>query len=222
MASSKKSTTLTKGAPIPLSHRASFYFFMYFWWVAFKKLILWTLIAVVAITAIGLIRNTQIFGMSDQDIARAFIRPLPHAFATLVIIISVYSLVRSIISSRTTKYIFSAKSVIIQSGWPTRRTTIVDYTQIQKMTIVSNPLDRALQATYVQLDLVGGAPGVLLEAVDDRAIKDIQKKLSLSNTALLTASSQTTTKAKPTKTRKTSKSSVRKKTLAKKKATKKK
>lgn len=141
----------------------------------------------VAATAIGLIRSAQIFGMADDEIARAFLAPLPRVAAGFLALITLYALLRAVVSTLSTKYAFTPKGVVIQTGWPTRRTTIVDYSHIQKMTIVSNPFDRMLRAAYVQLDLIGGAPGVLLEAVDAQAVKDIQQKLSIPNNALLAA-----------------------------------
>lgn len=174
-------------APIQLSRRAVLYFFGYHWWAAFKKLFLWVLILIVAITALSLTRSAQIFGMADGDIAKAFIAPLPYTLVIFISVITVYALLRAVISAKTTKYAFTPKGVVIQSGWPTRRTTIVDYAHIQKMTIVSNSFDRMLRAAYVQLDLIGGAPGILLEAVDSRAVNDIQERLSIPNNALLAA-----------------------------------
>ncbi|MDQ5944552.1 MAG: Bacterial domain [Patescibacteria group bacterium] len=180
-------TSTSKDTSIQLSKRALLYFFGYHWWAAFKKLILWVLILIVATTALGLIRSAEIFGMADEDIAKSFLNPMPRSLAAFLAIITVYALIRAIISTKSTKYAFTPKGVVIQSGWPTRRTTIVDYGHIQKMTIVSNPFDRMLRAAYVQLDLIGGAPGVLLEAVDAQAVKDIQEKLSIPNHALLAA-----------------------------------
>lgn len=187
MARQTKTQHPAKDTSIKLSRRALLYFFGYHWWAAFKKLILWVLILVVAATALSLIRSAQIFGMADGDIAKAFLTPFPRALAAFLVIISLYALIRAIVSAKSTKYAFTPKGVVIQSGWPTRRTTIVDYSHIQKMTIVSNPFDRMLRAAYVQLDLIGGAPGVLLEAVDAQAVKDIQAKLSIPNNALLAA-----------------------------------
>jgi membrane protein YdbS with pleckstrin-like domain len=187
MARQTNTQSSAKDTSIKLSKRALLYFFGYHWLAAFKKLILWVLILIVAATALSLIRSAQIFGMADADIAKAFLSPFPRALTAFLAVITVYALIRAIVSAKSTKYAFTPKGVVIQSGWPTRRTTIVDYSHIQKMTIVSNPFDRMLRAAYVQLDLIGGAPGVLLEAVDAQAVKDIQVKLSIPNNALLAA-----------------------------------
>lgn len=199
MARQTKNQNPAKDTSIKLSRRALLYFFGYHWWAAFKKLILWVLILIVAVTALSLIRSAQIFGMADGDIAKAFLSPFPRALAVFLAAITVYALIRAIVSAKSTKYAFTPKGVVIQSGWPTRRTTIVDYSHIQKMTIVSNPFDRMLRAAYVQLDLIGGAPGVLLEAVDAQAVKDIQAKLSIPNNALLAAVTPPLEKAIETK-----------------------
>ncbi len=197
MARLRKNTSTTKDTAIKLSKWSLLYFFGYHWWAALKKLILWVLVITVAITAIGLIRSTHIFGMADNEIARAFLAPLPRVCAAFLALITIYALLRAVISTLSTKYAFTPKGVVIQSGWPTRRTTIVDYGHIQKMTIVSNPFDRLLRATYIQLDLIGGAPGVLLEAVDSRAVKDVQAKLSIPNHALLAAATPVLDSPKP-------------------------
>lgn len=224
MARQNKNTSSTKDTSIKLSKRALLYFFGYHWWAAFKKLFLWVLIFMVAATALSLIRSAQIFGMADGDIAQAFLSPLPRVLAGFVALITVYALIRAIVSAKSTKYAFTPKGVVIQSGWPTRRTTIVDYGHIQKMTIVSNPFDRMLRAAYVQLDLIGGAPGVLLEAVDAQAVKDIQEKLSIPNNALLAAVTPALEKPQETEknhAKKTLKKPEKKATKAKKKPTKK-
>jgi membrane protein YdbS with pleckstrin-like domain len=187
MARQGKNAKTGKDVTIQLSKRAFFYFFGYHFWEAFKKYVLWMLVITVAITAVNLIRSAQIFGMPDSEIATAFLAPLPRVAAGFLAVVMIYALIRAIVSTLTTKYAFTPKGVVIQSGWPTRRTTIVDYAHIQKMTIVSNLFDRMLNATYVQLDLIGGAPGVLLEAVDAQAVKNIQEKLSIPNNALLSA-----------------------------------
>jgi uncharacterized membrane protein YdbT with pleckstrin-like domain len=205
MARQGKNAKTGKDVTIQLSKRALLYFFGYHFWEAFKKFVLWMLVITVAITAVGLIRSAQIFGMPDSEIATAFLAPLPRVAAAFLAVVMIYALIRAIVSTLTTKYAFTPKGVVIQSGWPTRRTTIVDYAHIQKMTIVSNLFDRMLNATYVQLDLIGGAPGVLLEAVDAQAVKNIQEKLSIPNHALLSAVTPTSPmaltekKAKPTR-----------------------
>ncbi len=213
MARQAKSPGSTKDTSIKLSRRALLYFFGYHWWAAFKKLILWVLILIVAATALSLIRSAQIFGMADGDIAKAFLSPLPRALAAFLALITMYALIRALVSAKSTKYAFTPKGVVIQSGWPTRRTTIVDYNHIQKMTIVSNPFDRMLRAAYVQLDLIGGAPGVLLEAVDAQAVKDIQAKLSIPNNALLAA--VTPALEKPTEPKKVARKPKKKRTVKK-------
>jgi len=193
MAKKRKNSSTSKETTIKLSRWAFLYFFGYHWWSTFKKFILWVLIIMVGVTAIGLIRSAKIFGMADQDIARAFLSPLPRVMAIFLVAISLYSLLRAIISAFTTNYTFTPKGVVIRAGWPTRRTTIIDYGHIQKMTIVSNPFDRFLKSSYVQLDLIGGAPGILLEAVDSKVAEDIQEKLSAPSNYLITATSSALT-----------------------------
>jgi len=197
MAKKRKNSSTSKETTIKLSRWAFLYFFGYHWWSTFKKFILWVLIIMVGATAISLIRSAKIFGMADQDIARAFLSPLPRVMAVFLVAISLYSLLRAIISAFTTNYTFTPKGVVIQAGWPTRRTTIVDYGHIQKMTIVSNPFDRFLKSSYVQLDLIGGAPGVLLEAVDSKVAEDIQEKLSAPSNYLIAATSSALTDSDP-------------------------
>ena len=164
---------------IALSRHAFFYFFGLYAWSIFKKLVLWLLILTVAYTSYQLFKSTKVFGASDAELAQAFLEPLPRVGAGFAIFIGIYSLIRAVIATRSTHYSMTPKGIIIETGWWTRRTVIVDYAQIQKMTIVTNPFDRAFKARYIYLDLIGGSAGVALEAVNADAVADIQGKLSI-------------------------------------------
>lgn len=164
---------------IALSRHAFFYFFGLYAWGIFKKLVLWLLILTVAYTSYQLFKSTKVFGASDAELTQAFLEPLPRVGAGFAIFIGIYSLIRAVIATRSTHYSMTPKGIIIETGWWTRRTVIVDYAQIQKMTIVTNPFDRAFKARYIYLDLIGGSAGVALEAVNADAVADIQGKLSI-------------------------------------------
>ncbi len=164
---------------IALSRHAFFYFFGLYAWGAFKKLVLWLLIITVAYTSYQLFKSTKVFGASDAELTKAFLEPLPRVGGFFTVFIGIYALIRAIIATRTTHYSMTPKGIIIETGWWTRRTVVVDYAQIQKMTIVTNPFDRAFQARYIYLDLIGGTAGVALEAVNADAVSDIQGKLSI-------------------------------------------
>lgn len=168
-----------KTGTIALSRRAFLYFFGLYAWGMFKKLFFWVLVLTVAYTSYQLFKSTKVFGASDAEIARAFAAPLPRVAGAFAIFIVSYATIRAIIATRTTNYALTAKGVIVETGWWTRRTIIVDYSQIQKMTIVTNPFDRMFQARYIYLDLIGGTAGVALEAVDADAVANIQGKLSI-------------------------------------------
>lgn len=67
---------------------------------------------------------------------------------------------------------------MLELGWLTRTTTVVSFEQIQRMTIVSNPYDRLLKAAYINLDLIGGANSIQLEAIDKTSVEDLYDVLA--------------------------------------------
>lgn len=172
---------------IALSKRAFFYFATYHFWQFFKKVVWYALIAMVAITAYRLISSSRIFGMSDAEIAREFAAPLPMVALAVCGATLLYGIIRGVMSAKTTHYTASSRGLIIETGWWTRKTVILDYSQIQKMTIVTNPFDRIFHSRYIYLELIGGGPGVILEAVNAAAVESIQKRLTNSMRKLGTA-----------------------------------
>ncbi len=196
---------------IPRSPRAFWYHLGYFFTRSVKNLLFWVIFVTVAITAFRLIRSAKAFGISDAEIAQAFLEPfnivLPVFFGSILL----YAIIRGIISTLTTRYNLTPQGILLETGWWTKRTVIVSYDQIQKMTIVANPYDRMLRSSYIYLDLIGGGYGISLEAVDAKAVGDLQKKLTGSSAPRLS------TKSAPKKL--TSSKPAQKKTATKKKAT---
>ena len=140
----------------------------------------------VAVTAYRLIGSAEVFGMADTEIAKAFAAPLPKVAAIFFLVTCAYAIIRASIASKTTKYTLTRKGLIVETGWWSRKTTIVDYAQIQKMTIVTNQFDRIFHARYIYLDMIGGGSGVILEAVDAAAVDTIQARLTTISPALIT------------------------------------
>lgn len=173
-------------ATIQLSNRAFFYFAGYYAWQFFRKLVFIVLIIMVAVTAYRLIGSAQVFGMADTEIAKAFAAPLPMVAGVFFILTCAYAVIRASIASKTTKYTLTRKGLIVETGWWSHKTTIVDYAQIQKMTIVTNQFDRIFHARYIYLDMIGGGSGVILEAVDAAAVDIIQARLTTISPALIT------------------------------------
>lgn len=172
-------------ATIKLSNRAFFYFAGYYAWQFFRKLVFIVLIIMVAVTAYRLIGSAQVFGMADTEIAKAFAAPLPTVAGVFFLFTCVYAIIRASIAAKTTKYTLTRKGLIVETGWWSHKTTIVDYTQIQKMTIVTNQFDRIFHARYIYLDMIGGGSGVILEAVDAEAVDTIQARLTTISPALI-------------------------------------
>lgn len=164
---------------IPLSSRAFWYFLGYHTWQAIRRWTLWVIVLGVAVTSFGLIKTGQISGMNDKQIASAFLDGVLPAFTVLVIGSVLYALIRATIATFTTRYHLARQGILTEVGWLTKRTTIINYDQIQKMTIVANPFDRVLGSAYIHLDLIGGGQGVALEAIDAKAVSNLQQKLSL-------------------------------------------
>lgn len=200
MARKKKEEPTTR---IPRSRRAFWYHLGYYFWRAFKKLIFWVVFFTVALTAIDLIRKSKAFGISDSEMAKAFLEPFREVLPIFVGIILVYAIIRAIIATFNTFYDLTPSGILVRTGWWTKRTVIVSYDQIQKMTIVANPFDRVLKSTYIYLDLIGGGLGISLEAVDAKAVTDLQQKLTtVTVPRLTTAPNADTTPAKlPAKTK---------------------
>lgn len=172
-------------ATIELSRRAFLYFAGYYAWQFFRKLVFIVLIIMVAITAYRLIGSAQVFGMADTEIAKAFTAPLPKVAGVFFIFTCVYAIFRAGIATKTTKYTLTRKGLIVETGGWSHKTTVVDYAQIQKMTIVTNPFDRIFHARYIYLDMIGGGSGVILEAVDAEAVDTIQARLTTISPALI-------------------------------------
>lgn len=208
----------TPDTSISLSKYAFWYFLGYHAWQVVRKLTLWVVVLTIAVTAFGLIKTGQISGMNDQQIAVQFASPLPRVLLVIASLALVYGLLRATIATLTTRYNLTRQGIMTQSGWITRKTTIVSYSQIQKMTIVANPYDRIFKSAYIYLDLVGGATGISLEAIDSKAVQNLQAKLGRS-TVLPKLQAQTQTlksittksKAKKSQTSKSKKRSTTKK-----------
>lgn len=186
-------------ATIKLSNRAFFYFAGYFAWQFFRKLVFIVLIAVVAVTAYRLIGSAQVFGMADTEIAKEFAAPLPRVAAIFLMFTGIYAVIRASIATKTTKYTLTRKGLIVETGWWSHKTTVVDYAQIQKMTIVTNPFDRIFHARYIYLDMIGGGSGVILEAVDAEAVDTIQARLTTIPPILISPVKTKALPSKPTK-----------------------
>ena len=181
-----KSTTQTL-SEITLSKRAFWYFYGYHAWQVIKKFGLWIVILTVAGTSVNLIRTAKIFGMSDAELAVAFLKPVPYVAAGFAAAVILYGLIRGLTSTLTTKYRLTPQGVMLELGWMNRTTTLVSFEQIQRMTIVSNPYDRMLKASYINLDLIGGANAIQLEAIDKSAVEDLYEVLAASRMQALQA-----------------------------------
>ncbi|MCC7543688.1 PH domain-containing protein [bacterium] len=173
-----KSSTTQTSSEITLSKRAFWYFFGYHAWQVIKKFGLWTVIATAAGTSVNLIRTAKIFGMSDGELGLAFLRPAPYVAACFVTAVVLHGMIRGLISTLSTKYRLTPQGVMLELGWLTRTTTVVSFEQIQRMTIVSNPYDRLLKAAYINLDLIGGANSIQLEAIDKTSVEDLYDVLA--------------------------------------------
>lgn len=182
---------------IALSSRAFWYFLGYHTWQAIRRWALWIIVLCVAVTSFGLIKTGQISGMNDKQIASAFLSGIIPALTILVIGAAIYGLIRATMATFTTRYHLTRQGIMTEVGWLTQRTTIVNYDQIQKMTIVANPFDRVLGSAYIHLDLIGGGQGVALEAIDAKAVSNLQQRLSLPSAAVQQISTKSKSAAKP-------------------------
>lgn len=182
-----KSSTTQNSSEIMLSKRAFWYFFGYHAWQVIKKFGLWVVIATAAGTSVNLIRTGKIFGMSDGELGVAFLKPVPYVAAGFVTAVVLYGVIRGLISTLSTKYRLTPQGVMLELGWMNRTTTLVSFEQIQRMTIVSNPYDRMLKASYINLDLIGGANAIQLEAIDKSAVEDLYEVLAASRMQALQA-----------------------------------
>ncbi|MBP9827022.1 PH domain-containing protein [Candidatus Saccharibacteria bacterium] len=175
----------TSGTSINLSSRAWFYFFGYHFYQILKKYAFWVLMASVLLTTYRIIRTSQVFGMSEKDMALAYLEPLPIFAKWFIAIVGLLAIVKAVVQTFSTHYNLTRSGLVVESGLITKHTTIVALDQIQKITIISNPFDRLLKTAYLHVDLIGGAPGIGLEAIDADTVRDIRGKLDGSRTKLI-------------------------------------